>query len=290
MNLIDDLALALKTHAIIIKPSKNKRALEIQVPNQNPTVVNLGNILSSNAYQKSKSPLTLALGVSERGESICEDLKEMPHVLIAGSTGTGKSVCLNSFICSIPTKATPDMVRFLMIDPKMLELSIYDKIPHLLAPVITTDLNKATAALKWAVYEMERRYEILQKMEVKNLQDYNEKIKNEKYQPEEGEEEGEPYEKLPYVVLIIDELADLMLMASKDIEQLIQRLSQKARACGIHLILATQRPSVDVVTGVIKANLPCRLSCRVVSRYDSRTILDQTDAEKLLGKRGYVLL
>ncbi len=285
MNLIDDLALALKAHALIIKPSKDKRALEIQVPNKNPTTVFLGNIINSSAYRKSDSPLTLAFGVSEKGEAICEDLKEMPHILIAGSTGTGKSVCLNSFICSILAKATPDTVRFLMIDPKMLELSIYDKIPHLLAPVITTNLNKATAALKWAVHEMERRYEILQKMEVKNLQDYNEKIKNEKYQPEEGEEEEvEPYEKLPYVVLIIDELADLMLMAAKDIEHLIQRLSQKARACGIHLILATQRPSVDVVTGVIKANLPCRLSFRVVSRYDSRTILDQIDAEKLLGK------
>lgn len=284
ISLINDLGLALKTQALIIKPSANKRALEIQVPNRNPITVFLGNILNSKVYTQSKSPLTLAFGVTEKGDAVCEDLKEMPHILIAGSTGTGKSVCLNSFICSILVKATPESVRFLMIDPKMLELSIYDKIPHLLAPVITTDLNKATAALRWAVHEMERRYKIMQKLEVKSLSDYNQKIKNQKKPNAEEQDEEEIYENLPYVVLVIDELADLMLMAAKDIEQLIQRLSQKARACGIHLILATQRPSVDVVTGVIKSNLPCRLSFRVVSRYDSRTILDQIDAEKLLGK------
>ena len=274
-GLSDDLALALRVQCVMIKPAQDERALGIQVPRKNPEVVYLGDILKDPSFEASVSPLTLALGLSEKGEPVCEDLASMPHLLIAGSTGSGKSVCLNTFICSILTKASPDDVRFLMIDPKMLELSVYNNIPHLLAPVITTDLNKAKAALNWAVYEMERRYTLMEKEGVRDLSSYNRKIKV---------EQDKSKEVLPAIVVIIDELADLMLMAAKDVEQLIQRLTQKARACGIHLILATQRPSVDVVTGVIKANLPCRISFRVVSRYDSKTILDQNDADKLLGR------
>ncbi len=272
-SLVDDLALALKVQCVIIKPAPDKRALGIQVPRTNPDVVYLGDILKTKEYLETTSPLTLAFGLSEKGEAICEDLAAMPHLLIAGSTGSGKSVCINTFICSVLAKASPEEVRFLMIDPKMLELSVYNKIPHLLAPVVTTDLNKAKACLNWAVYEMERRYSLMEKASVRDLSSYNLKFGN-----------NPSHEKLPFIVVIIDELADLMLMAAKDIEQLIQRLTQKARACGIHLILATQRPSVDVVTGIIKANLPCRVSFRVVSRYDSKTILDQNDAEKLLGR------
>lgn len=282
-NLIDDLALALKVQCVMIKPAKDKRALGIQVPNENPATVCLGNILNSKVYKESESPLTLAFGLSEKGEPICEDLAIMPHVLIAGSTGSGKSVCINTFICSILAKSSPSQVRFLMIDPKMLELSTYNNIPHLLAPVVTTDLNKAKACLNWAVYEMERRYELMEKIGVRDLGSYNKKIRKESKDISPKRERME-LESLPSIVVVIDELADLMLMAAKDIEQLIQRLAQKARACGIHLILATQRPSVDVVTGIIKANLPCRLSFRVVSRYDSKTILDRNDAEKLLGR------
>ena len=277
LNLVDDLALALKVQCIMIKPAVEKRALGIQVPRHDPELVSLGDILNTENYIESQSPLTLTLGLSEKGEPVCEDLAQMPHLLLAGSTGSGKSVCLNTFICSILTKASPKEVRFLMIDPKMLELSVYNTIPHLLAPVVTTDLNKAKSCLNWAVYEMERRYSLMEKKGVRDLAAYNQKLQEEK--PQLQDEEA-----LPFIVIIIDELADLMLMAAKDIESLIQRLTQKARACGIHLILATQRPSVDVVTGIVKANLPCRMSFRVVSRYDSKTILDQNDAEKLLGK------
>lgn len=272
-SLMDDLALALKVQCVVIKPAPHKSALGIQVPRKNPDIVYLGDILNTKEYLGMKSPLALAFGLSEKGEAVCEDLAAMPHLLIAGSTGSGKSVCLNTFICSVLAKASPEEVRFLMIDPKMLELSIYNSVPHLLAPVVTTDLNKAKACLNWAVYEMERRYSLMEQVSVRDLSSYNAKFGK-----------NPSYEKLPFILVIIDELADLMLMATKDIEQLIQRLTQKARACGIHLILATQRPSVDVVTGVIKANLPCRVSFRVVSRYDSKTILDQNDAEKLLGK------
>lgn len=282
-SLADDLALALKVQCVMIKPATEKRALGIQVPRAHPELVSLGDILNSEAYEGNPSPLTLTLGLSEKGEPVCEDLASMPHLLIAGSTGSGKSVCLNTFICSILTKASPEEVRFLMIDPKMLELSVYNNIPHLLAPVVTTDLEKAKSCLNWAVYEMERRYSLMEKKGVRDIASFNERMKENKkdVSPNPLEEDDSP---LPYIVVIIDELADLMLMAAKDIEGLIQRLTQKARACGIHLILATQRPSVDVVTGIIKANLPCRLSFRVVSRYDSKTILDQNDAEKLLGR------
>ena len=245
----------------------NKRALGIQVPNEKPQLVLLGDIVQSQNFERLQTDLPLCLGSATEGAAVCDDLKKMPHLLIAGATGTGKSVALNSIICSMLMHSTNDQLRFIMVDPKMLELSIYNGISHLLMPVITSP-EKATSALKWAVYEMERRYQLMQELKVRNLESYN--LSNK--------------EKIPYIVIIIDELADLMLCAPKETEILIQRLAQKARASGIHMILATQRPSVDVITGVIKANLPARISFQVTTRHDSRTILDQNGAEKLLGR------
>jgi S-DNA-T family DNA segregation ATPase FtsK/SpoIIIE len=245
-------------------------------------------------YDKSKSPLTIALGKSISGRPIIADLTRMPHLLVAGTTGSGKSVALNAMILSLIYKAPADQVRLVMVDPKMLELSVYEGIPHLLTPVVT-DMKEAANALRWCVAEMERRYRIMAALGVRNLSGYNKRIreaedKNQpipdplfKPNPETGELEAPDLETFPYIVVIIDELADMMMIVGKKVEELIARLAQKARASGIHLILATQRPSVDVITGLIKANIPSRIAFQVSSRVDSRTILDQIGAEQLLG-------
>jgi S-DNA-T family DNA segregation ATPase FtsK/SpoIIIE len=291
VSLMDDLALSLKVDSIFINPVPGKRALGIQVPNQRREMVYLGDIIASEAFQRSPSPLTFAMGKNINGHPFTADLTTMPHLLAAGATGTGKSVGINSLLCSIIMKSSPDDVRMILVDPKMLELSVYDGIPHLLMPVIT-EPDRASSALKWAANEMERRYKIMQHAQVRNIGGFNtywdsaveskkEKIRGLMNDPQIG--------RLPYILLVIDELADLMLTAPKDVEGSIQRLAQKARASGIHMVLATQRPSVDVITGVIKANLPCRLSFQVVSRHDSKTILDNNGAEKLLGKGDLLL-
>jgi S-DNA-T family DNA segregation ATPase FtsK/SpoIIIE len=286
LGLIDDLALSLKVDSIFIHPVRGKRALGIQVPNSKREMVFLGDLLESKAFLEPEAPLTFVMGKSLSGEPVCANLAETPHILIAGSTGSGKSVGINTLLCSLIMKSSPQDVRMILVDPKMLELSVYEGIPHLLMPVIT-EPNKANLALRWAVNEMERRYRLLQSVSVRNIDAFNTLWRN--AGPAKQEEirmltEDPEVSHLPYVVLVIDELADLMLTAPKDIESIIQRLAQKARASGIHLVLATQRPSVDIITGVIKANLPTRIAFQVVSRHDSRTILDQMGADKLLGK------
>ena len=291
MGLMDDLALALKVDSIFINPVPGKRALGIQVPNKNRKMVLLGDIVSSPVFQDNTASLIFGMGKSIDGTPFCCDLTKMPHLLVAGATGSGKSVGINSLLCSILMKSGPEDVRLLLVDPKMLELSIYEGIPHLLMPVIT-EPTKAGAMLRWAVQEMDKRYRIMQMSQVRNIAGFNAFWA--KATPQKREEINElirdEYDdeitshKLPLILIIIDELADLMLTAPKEIESLIQRLAQKARASGIHLVLATQRPSVDVITGVIKANLPSRVAFQVVSKHDSRTILDQVGAEKLLGK------
>ena len=280
-GLADDLALALKALSIrIVAPVPGKAVIGIEVPNAKRQVVGLREILADAAYRKSPSRLTIALGKDIMGQPVVNDLAKMPHLLIAGATGSGKSVGLNAMILSILFKATPQEVRFLLIDPKRIELSTYEGIPHLLHPVVVNP-REATVALHWAVAEMERRYVLLSDMAVRNIEGYNQKVaKNAKEKPPEGEEPPRP---LPYVVIVIDELADLMLVSSRDTEEYLIRLAQKARASGMHLLVATQRPSVDVITGLIKANFPTRVSYQVSSKPDSRVILDTVGAERLLG-------
>lgn len=269
-TLQDDLAMSLKAHSIrIVAPIPKKGTIGIEVPNRTRYVVRLRTVLESQTFQQAPD-LALCLGEDTVGEPVVVDLAAMPHLLIAGATGTGKSVCINSLLISLLYKNSPENLGLILIDPKVLELSIYDGLPHLKAPVIT-EAKKAKAVLQWAVGEMERRYKFLQKFGVRNIDSFNSL----------PEKDAETLSKL---VIIIDELADLMFSVGKEIEELIIRLAQKARAAGIHLIMATQRPSVDVVTGLIKANFPARISFRVVTRVDSRTILDQMGAEKLLGK------
>ncbi len=291
IGLADDLALSLKVDSLLINPVSGKRALGIEVPNDNRELVYFGDLLTSRQFKQSKDPLTYALGKSISGETLCLDITKMPHLLMAGATGSGKSVAVNAIICSVLMKATPAEVRMILVDPKMLELSVYEEIPHLLLPVIT-DPGEAATSLKWAVNEMEKRYKLMQKTKVRSIAGYNQFIdKMSQYEKETFLEENEleEIEPLPYILIVIDELADLMLTAPKDVECQIQRLAQKARASGIHLVLATQRPSVDIITGVIKANLPCRAAFQVVSKHDSRTILDQPGADKLLGKGDMLL-
>ncbi|MCX7953250.1 MAG: DNA translocase FtsK [Deltaproteobacteria bacterium] len=267
-TLQDDLAMSLKAHSIrIVAPIPKKGTIGIEVPNKVRHIVRLRNVLESKAFQQGPE-LALCLGKDTIGDPVVVDLAVMPHLLIAGATGTGKSVCINSLLISLLYKNSPENLGLLLIDPKVLELSIYDSLPHLKAPVIT-EPKKAKIVLQWAVKEMERRYKFLQQFGVRNIDSFNSL----------GHEQ-----KLSKLVIIIDELADLMFSVGKEIEELVIRLAQKARAAGIHLIMATQRPSVDVVTGLIKANFPARVSFRVVTRVDSRTILDQMGAEKLLGK------
>lgn len=262
----------------------------LEIPNPKRQIVRLQEILSSQVYADSSSPLTIALGKDISGRPMVSDLAKMPHALVAGTTGSGKSVAINAVILSLIYKTTPDQTRLILIDPKMLELSVYEGIPHLLTPVVT-DMREAASALRWCVAEMERRYKLMSALGVRNLGGYNQKIqeasKNETpvINPLAlPEEEPEYLEELPLIVVVIDELADLMMVAGKKVEQLIARLAQKARASGIHLLLATQRPSVDVITGLIKANIPTRIAFQVSSKIDSRTILDQMGAEALLGQ------
>lgn len=272
-NLSDDIALSLAAESIRIEaPIPGKQAVGIEIPNKEKEVVALKDIIDSDKFRNSKSRLSFALGKDAAGELVITDIAKMPHVLIAGSTGSGKSVCINTLITSIIYKAKPSEVKLVMVDPKVVELSIYNGIPHLLIPVVT-DPKKAAGALAWAVQEMENRYHLFAEKNVREIEGYNEAL----------EKEGLD-EKLPQIVIIIDELADLMMVASKEVEEAICRLAQKARAAGMHLVIATQRPSVDVITGLIKANIATRIAFAVTSQIDSRTILDVGGAEKLLGK------
>jgi len=295
MNLAKDLARGLSIVSVrVVEVIPGKSTIGLEIPNTNRHMVFLSEILRSDVYDKSKSPLTLALGKGISGRPVVADLSKMPHLLVAGTTGSGKSVALNAMILSLLYKAGPDQVRLVMIDPKMLELSIYADIPHLLAPVVT-DMKEAANALRWCVAEMERRYRLMSAEGVRNLAGFNKKVreaieagkplKDPLFKPDEmnPDEEAPDLEHLPYIVVIVDELADMMMILGKKIDELIARLAQKARASGIHLILATQRPSVDVITGLIKANIPTRIAFQVSSRVDSRTILDQMGAEQLLG-------
>jgi DNA segregation ATPase FtsK/SpoIIIE, S-DNA-T family len=278
VNLTDDLALALRATSIrIVAPIPGKAVIGIELPNTSRELVRFRGIVASSAFEKSKSKLTICLGRDIIGNPVVAELDKMPHLLIAGATGTGKSVALNAMICSLLYKSIPDEVKLIMIDPKRIELSSYDGIPHLITPVVT-DVKKATNALFWAVREMERRYELLSEKKSRNIRQYNQKIEKEK-----NPDKDPSLEKLPYIVIVIDELADLMMSASRNVEVALTRLAQMARAGGIHLILATQRPSVDVLTGIIKANFPTRLTFQVSSKTDSRTIIDTNGAENLLG-------
>ncbi|MGA2316015.1 MAG: DNA translocase FtsK 4TM domain-containing protein [Thermodesulfobacteriota bacterium] len=295
VNLADDLALALSALSIrIVAPIPGKAVVGIEVPNTNRETVYFKEIIDSDNFRTFKSKLSFGLGKDISGQPFVVDLARMPHLLVAGSTGSGKSVSINAMICSILFKAAPEEVRFLMIDPKMLELSDYEGIPHLLLPVVTNP-KKAAVALKWLVDEMERRYTVLAEKGVRNIEHYHQRMEKElrekgkvykrKGDVLEGDEEKpmEPMERVPYIVVVIDELADLMMISSREVEGYITRLAQMSRAVGIHLILATQRPSVDVLTGIIKANFPARISFQVTSKVDSRTILDTIGAEHLLG-------
>lgn len=287
-SLADDLCLAMQAESVLIDRIPGKSTVGIQIPNPNREAISLRELLESDAYQRSASKLTLALGKTIHGEPYLTDLATMPHLLIAGSTGTGKSVGLNAMLTSILYRATPDDVRMIMIDPKRLELGMYEEIPHLMTPVVV-DPKKAANALRWAVREMEERYKTLASEGVRNIEQYNRNIRR---AMEEGGASTDPEapRPLPFIVVVIDELADLMMVASNEVEESIARLAQMARAVGIHLILATQRPSVDVITGLIKANLPARISFRVSSKIDSRTILDGNGAEQLLGKGDMLFL
>ncbi len=272
-NLADDIALSLAAETIRIEaPIPGKQAVGIEIPNKEKEVVALKDIIDSNEFKKAKSKLSFALGKDAAGEAVVTDIAKMPHVLIAGSTGSGKSVCINTLITSIIYKAKPSEVKLVMVDPKVVELSVYNGIPHLLIPVVT-DPKKAAGALSWAVQEMVNRYHLFAEKNVRDIAGYNEALEK------EGTEG-----KLPQIVIIIDELADLMMVAKNDVEDAICRLAQMARAAGMHLVIATQRPSVDVITGIIKANIASRISFAVTSQVDSRTILDSAGAEKLLGK------
>ena len=272
-NLADDIALNLAAETIRIEaPIPGKQAVGIEVPNKEKETVHLREVLESKEFQENKSKLTVALGKDVAGNTQLADIAKMPHVLIAGSTGSGKSVCINTIITSIIYNAKPSEVKMVMVDPKVVELSVYNGIPHLLIPVVT-DPKKAAGALAWAVQEMDDRYNKFAGKGVRDLKGYNKAI----------EKEG-GVGKLPQIVIIVDELADLMMVAAKDVEEAICRLAQKARAAGMHLVIATQRPSVDVITGLIKANVPSRIAFAVSSQVDSRTILDTVGAEKLLGK------
>lgn len=291
VSLMKDLARALGLAAIrVVETIPGKTCMGLELPNQRRQMIRLSEVLSSEVFQSHSSKLALVLGKDIIGEPVVADLARAPHMLVAGTTGSGKSVGLNAMILSLLYRATPEEVRFVMIDPKMLELSIYDGIPHLLAPVVT-DMKLAANALDWCVREMERRYCLMSGLRVRNLEGYNQKVRE---AVETGERLIDPFSanqedpdlltQLPYIVVVVDELADLMLVAGKKIEELIARLAQKARAAGIHLIIATQRPSVDVITGLIKANIPTRIAFQVSSKIDSRTILDQMGAECLLGQ------
>ncbi len=297
--LAKDLARALSTVSVrVVEVIPGKSVMGLEIPNEKREIVTLGEIIKSKAYDEVGSPLALALGKDIGGQPIVADLARMPHLLIAGTTGSGKSVAINAMVLSLLYKATSEHVRLIMIDPKMLELSVYEGIPHLLAPVVT-DMKQAANALRWGVAEMERRYQLMAALGVRNIGGFNKRVKEAidagkpirdpvmtlraANDPSIDQSRIEDLTPLPYIVVIIDELADLMMIVGKKVEELIARLAQKARASGIHLVLATQRPSVDVITGLIKANIPCRIAFQVSAKVDSRTILDQGGAESLLG-------
>ena len=291
-TLTEDLCLGLQAESILIERIPGKPTVGIEVPNSKREVISLRQILESEEFDSSASPLTVALGKDISGRIKVAALDSMPHLLIAGSTGSGKSVMLNSLIMSILYKATPNQVRLIMVDPKRLEFGLYEGIPHLLTPVIT-DAKKATYALRNAVLEMERRLKLLAALGVRNIEQYNKKVKQLESKPRslfEEETEEEPLEQIPYILILIDELADLMMLERAAVEESVTRLAQMARAVGMHLVLATQRPSVDVITGLIKANFPSRISFRVATRVDSRTVLDVMGAEHLLGKGDMLFL
>ncbi len=274
VGLSDDIAMALAAYRVrIVAPIPGKSAVGVEIPNRKREMVTLGDVIKSRSYTEQKGSLKVGLGKDILGFPVTLDLKKQPHLLIAGATGAGKSVCVNSIITSIVYNYDPNYVRFILVDPKMVELQLYNGMPHLLTPVIT-EPHMTPSVLKWAIYEMERRYRLLASMNTRDIITYNEKIAK----------ENKRGEKLPFIIIIIDELADLMMVASKEIEGYITRIAQKARAVGIHLVLATQRPSVDVITGIIKANFPARIAFQVAQKTDSRTIIDQNGAEKLLGK------
>ena len=291
VNLARDLARALSVTAIrVVETIPGTSCMGLEIPNPKREIVRLSEIVGSQAYADMHAKLTLALGKDITGKPVVVDLARMPHLLVAGTTGSGKSVAINAMILSLLYKAAPADVRFILVDPKMLELSAYEGIPHLLAPVVT-DMRQAASALHWCTAEMDRRYKLMSAVGVRNLAGYNQKVREgiEKKQPLKHPftltpENPEDLEPLPIVVVVIDELADLMMVAGKKVEELIARLAQKSRASGMHLILATQRPSVDVITGLIKANVPTRIAFQVSSKVDSRTILDQQGAESLLGQ------
>ena len=297
-SLAKDIARSLSVVSVrVVEVIPGKSFVGLEIPNESRALVTLGEILKSRAYEDLASPLTLALGKDIGGNSVVADLARMPHLLIAGTTGSGKSVAINAMVLSLLYKTQPEQVRLIMVDPKMLELSVYEGIPHLLTPVVT-DMSEAANALRWCVAEMDRRYRLMTHLGVRNIGGYNRKvkeainardpIKDPTFTPPPFEDEENPVEHptltpLPYIVVIIDELADMMMMVGKKVEEIIARLAQKARASGIHMLLATQRPSVDVITGLIKANIPCRIAFQVSAKVDSRTILDQMGAENLLG-------
>ncbi|MGB5306350.1 MAG: DNA translocase FtsK 4TM domain-containing protein [Gammaproteobacteria bacterium] len=294
-NLAKDIARALSAISVrVVEVIPGKSVIGLEIPNEHRDIISLSEILNSHEYDASTSPLTLALGKDISGLPVVVDLARMPHLLVAGTTGSGKSVAVNAMVLSLLYKTLPKDVRLIMIDPKMLELSVYEGIPHLLTPVVT-DMNEAANALRWCVAEMERRYRLMAALGVRNISSYNRKVKDAAdagnpipdplFNPEEALEgtEHPVLQQLPYIVILIDELADMMMVVGKKVEELIARLAQKARAAGVHLVLATQRPSVDVITGLIKANIPTRIAFQVSSKIDSRTILDQMGAESLLG-------
>jgi len=295
-NLDKDLARSLAVVSVrVVEVIPGKTVMGIEIPNEDREMIRLSQVLSSAAFDESKSPLTLALGHDIAGEPVTADLAKMPHLLVAGTTGSGKSVGVNVMLLSLLFKSSPKDVRLILVDPKMLELSVYEGIPHLLTPVVT-DMNDAANALRWAVGEMERRYKLMAALGVRNLAGFNKKVEDSKAAGEgikdplwrmdelsEGAQEAPVLDSLPAIVIVIDEFADMMMIVGKKVEQLIARIAQKARAAGIHLILATQRPSVDVITGLIKANIPTRIAFQVSTKIDSRTILDQSGAEQLLG-------
>ena len=287
-SLADDLSLAMRAESVLIERTPGKSTVGIQIPNQHREPISLRELIESDIYQAAPSKLTVAMGKTIHGEPFLGDLATMPHLLIAGATGTGKSVALNAMLTSILFRATPEEVRLIMIDPKRLELGMYEEIPHLLTPVVV-DPKQAANALTWAVREMEERYKTLAAEGVRNIDQYNRNIRAAALERPANSDEPLP-KPLPYIVVVIDELADLMMVARNEVEESVARLAQMARAIGIHLLLATQRPSVDVITGLIKANLPARVSFRVSSKVDSRTILDGNGAEQLLGKGDMLFL
>lgn len=297
VNLVRDLARALSVVSIrVVETVPGKSCMALELPNAKRQIVRLIEVLSSKSYNDAASHLTLGLGKDIAGNPVVADLARMPHVLVAGTTGSGKSVAINAMILSLLYKADPRQVRLILIDPKMLELSIYEGIPHLLCPVVT-DMHLAPTALNWCVGEMDRRYRLMSQLAVRNLTSYNNKIHEAKKKGapltdpfSTDPENPEPLEEMPQIVVVIDELADLMMVSGKKLEELIARIAQKARAAGIHLIIATQRPSVDVITGLIKANIPTRIAFQVASKVDSRTILDQMGAETLLGQGDMLFL